>query len=191
MSDPARRRLTYEDLVAAWRPDGPVPELMDGEIVYKAFPRARHGWSATRVLRQIGHLSDDDDDPQGWWLVIEPDVRLSPDRVVAPDLAGWRRSRLPDLPEEAAPIDVVPDWICEILSPGHERHDLVRKQTLYLEHRVAHYWIVNPELRILEAFEWLDARWSLLGKWSDGDRVRIPPFATVDFDVGRLFTPRR
>ncbi|MDD9970141.1 MAG: Uma2 family endonuclease [Myxococcales bacterium] len=52
--------------------------------------------------------------------------------IVRPDLAGWRRERLPD-PGEQRPISVVPDRVCELLSPGTAARDRVQKRNLYGE----------------------------------------------------------
>ena len=53
--------------------------------------------------------------PGGWWLLIKPDLHLGED-IVVPDVAGWRRERLPDVPDEPH-LELAPDWVCENLSP--------------------------------------------------------------------------
>ncbi len=76
--------------------------------------------------------------------------RPRPDLVV-PDLAGWRRERLPTMPTNAT-IDVVPDWVCEVRSPSTQRHDRFKKMPMYLRHGVGHAWMVDPEAQGLEVF---------------------------------------
>lgn len=188
----ARVTDDYGELVAHDDPDGPVPELVDGRIVYKAMTKFRHGRTALRLARALDRFDDDDDDPDGWWISTEPDVRLGPGRIVRPDLAGWRRTRSPDPPDdEDGPIELAPDWCCEVLSRGHEVHDTRTKRRLYLEAGVPHYWLVSPMARTLEAFERVGDRWTLLGTWTDGDRPRVAPFEAVEIDVGRLYVPIR
>jgi len=189
MASAASKLSTWRDLWALDGPEPPVPELIEGQIVYKALPKFRHGRAAARVLRSLGPY-DDDDRPDGWWLAIEPDVGLGAHTVVRPDLAGWRRSTCPDPPDdEESPIQIRPDWCCEILSKGHEAHDTRIKRRLYLEASVPHYWIVSPMARTLEVFERRESAWVLLGTWGDGDRVSGAPFTEVEIDVGGLFLP--
>lgn len=111
-----------------------------------------------------------------------------PHDIVRPDLAGWRRERLAD-PWRERPIDVVPDWICEILSPSNARHDRVTKTRLYRDYGVGHYWIADVEVRVLEALT-LDAErtWVLTGTCGD-ETAAIPPFDAIVLDVSRLFSP--
>jgi Uma2 family endonuclease len=116
-------------------------------------------------------------------------VQLGRHDIVRPDLAGWRRERLPN-PGNRRPIDVVPDWICDVLSPSTVSRDRLVKRKLYAESRVAHYWIVDVDARILEAFELIDGRWALTGTYGEDASVRIAPFAEVELPVGGLFLPR-
>lgn len=106
-----------------------------------------------------------------------------------PDVSGWKRERLPR-PGDERPIVVVPDWVCEVLSPSTAALDRVTKCKLYADHGVRHYWMVDTEARTLEAFELVDARWVLLGSFDDTATVRVPPFVEVELAVARLFLPR-
>jgi Uma2 family endonuclease len=184
--DPATKRATVEDLLALDLGEGPLPELVDGEIVSKALPRAAHGYVHTRITRGIGDAEDGEDG--GWWILIEPDVVFADDRLLRPDLAGWRKSRLPVLDD--APIGLAPDWVCEILSPTHAAHDRVTKRAIYADEGVPWLWLASPEDRTLEVFALRDGSWLLLGTWTSGER-RIPPFEQLVIDVERLFVPRR
>ena len=118
------------------------------------------------------------------------DVRLTLHDVVRPDISGWRRARLPD-PWDARPIDIVPDWICEVVSPSNASHDRVTKRNLYAECGVAFYWIVDPLERTLEALRLESGRWCDAGAFDDLAVARIPPFEEVELEVGRLFPPTR
>ena len=108
--------------------------------------------------------------------------------MVRPDLSGWRRERLPK--PDVRPIPIAPDWVCEILSPSNEAHDRVTKRRLYAEHGIAHYWLVDPEARVLEAFTLREGRWVDAGTFDDTDVARIAPFEAVELAIGRLFLPR-
>jgi Uma2 family endonuclease len=89
------------------------------------------------------------------------------------------------------PITVVPDWVCEILSEAHQARDRVTKKRVYAKHGVAHYWIVDPDARTLEAYALDSGRWVDVGAFDETAVARIPPFEAVELPIGRLFLPRR
>ncbi len=135
------KRATYADVEAL--PDHVVGEILDGELYASPRPRLRHAMAATRLT---GRLSPPFDDgrggPGGWWLLIEPELHLGED-IVVPDLAGWRRERLPEVPDEPH-LELAPDWVCEILSHSKERIDRGLKLGIYAREKAPHAWLVNP-----------------------------------------------
>jgi Uma2 family endonuclease len=48
----------------------------------------------------------------------------------------------------------LPEWTCELLSSSNKRIDLIQKKRIYHAHRVAHYWIVDPDLETLTVHRW-------------------------------------
>ncbi|MCC7542941.1 MAG: Uma2 family endonuclease [Deltaproteobacteria bacterium] len=187
----ARRLATYDDLASL--PEDVRAQVIRGAIEVSPAPLPRHSKVQGAIRSFVGRPFDDDDGsggPGGWWILLEVDVRLTPHDVVRPDLAGWRRERLAD-PWDMRPIDVVPDWVCEVTSPSNARQDRVVKAKLYLETGVTSLWLVDPETRVLEALVRDGARWTESGRFSDGDVVRIPPFEAIELDVTRIFPPLR
>lgn len=172
-------------------PEGVRAEIVAGEISTQPGALPKHSRVQGSLTRFIGGPFDGDDGrggPGGWWILGDVDVRFTAHDIVRPDVVGWRRERLPS-PWDTRPIDVAPDWICEILSPSNAAHDRVHKAELYARHGVAFYWIIDPNERTLEAFELAARRWVMLGSY-DGSRVaRIAPFEAVELEVGRLFAP--
>lgn len=187
--DPARELASYDDLLAL--PESVRAEVIAGQVVTAPSALPRHSRVQNALGRFIGGPFDEDDGrggPGGWWILTEVDVRLSTHDIVSPDVSGWQRQRLPT-PWDVRPIDVVPDWICEILSPSNAAHDRVHKAELYAKHGVPFYWIVDPAERTLEAFQLAGTRWTLLGSHGASHTVRIAPFEAVELEVGRLFPP--
>lgn len=187
---PAAKLATYADLVAM--PDEVKAEIVAGEVVTAPSPLPRHSRAAGALIRLIGGPFDQDDGrggPGGWWILSEVDVALTVHDIVRPDVSGWRRERLQE-PWDTLPITVVPDWICEIVSPSNAAHDRVTKLALYLEHSVAFYWLVDPAEKTLEAFRRTEGHWVLLGTYGEGARARIAPFEQEELEVARLFPPR-
>lgn len=187
MADAAARAATFADLDSV--PENLRGEVIDGEVVLSPRPLARGGRAQGGLFRFVGGPFDmDPDGPGGWWIVIEPEVEFSEHEVFIPDVVGWRRTTLPTLPKDR-PIRVPPDWVCEVLSPSTERYDRIHKADVYLASGVSHYWMLDVEREVLEAYEAGAGRWSRLGAWTRGDRPRIPPFEAVEIPVGALFVP--
>jgi Uma2 family endonuclease len=182
----APKLKTYDDLLGL--PEGVHAEIHAGELVTFAPPMPEHGRAQQVIGGYIGLPFDSGDGPGGWWIIPEVDVRFGLHDVVRPDLSGWRRTRLPS-PKGVRPIDVVPDWICEILSPSNARHDRVFKRQLYARHGVPHYWLVNPVEELLEAHVLQNGAWIIAGTYDRDAVARIPPFEAVELPVGRLFYP--
>lgn len=188
MGEPARRLATWDDLLKT-PDDGRVWEVLGGSLEAQPRPRPGHGHSQVQLAGELsGPFHRGRGGPGGWWLLFEVEVELEAHEIVVPDLAGWRRARMPELPPDR-PIRVRPDWVCEILSPSNRWRDRGRKADLYLRFGVPHYWIVDPDDRGLEAFEARDGAWVRLGAWTDGDTPRVPPFDAIELDVGGLFPP--
>jgi Uma2 family endonuclease len=119
------------------------------------------------------------------WILDEPELHLGT-HVVVPDVAGWRRERMPVLPDEAF-FAIVPDWVCEVLSPSTERIDRARKLRIYAEAGVAHAWFVDPILRTLEVLRLHDGAWVIAGVISGDGPVRVEPFDAALLELAVLW----
>jgi Uma2 family endonuclease len=184
---PEKLLATWEDLERTPE-DARVYEVIAGEIVAQPRPMPEHGLVQINLGADLSPFFRGRGGPGGWWLVMEPEVVLAAHEVVVPDLAGWRRSRLPELPSRR--FDIVPDWVCEVLSPANARHDRIVKANLYLRAGLPYFWLIAPPERTLEAWASREGTWVRVGAFTDGDVVRIPPFDAVEIDVGSLFAPR-
>jgi Uma2 family endonuclease len=189
MSVRAPSLATFADIAALG--EHAYHEVLAGNLVEKAAPLPEHGLAQSALSRFVGgpfHHDDGHGGPGGWWILTEVEVELGEHEIVRPDVVGWRRERLPS-PWGQRPVRVVPDWICEVLSPSDERRDRVQKASLYARSGVAYYWLVSPGARFLEAFELQDGAWLRLGAWEGSERVRIEPFDAIELELARLFPP--
>jgi Uma2 family endonuclease len=108
-------------------PETVVGEIIDGTLYTAPRPPPRHADIEGFVAADLKNpFQRGRGGPGGWWILIEPGIEVPGSPEVVPDLAGWKRERLPDLPADP-PIVVVPDWVCEILSPTMRRHDQLIK----------------------------------------------------------------
>ena len=185
MSEPARRIARYEDILAL--PEHLVGEILEGALHTHPRPAPRHALTYSVLGFAIGApFHGGVGGPGGWWIIDEPEIHLGPD-VLVPDIAGWRRERLPELPQTAW-FDLAPDWVCEILSPATARTDRAVKMPIYAREGVPHLWLVDPDARTLEAYRLQDnGHWLLLSTLNEDDPVRQPPFEAVSFPLGSLW----
>lgn len=187
-----RRRATYEDLLKL--PAHVTGELIEGELFALPRPRVWHASSFAAILRDVSDAfgrRKPRGGPGGWILLGEPELHMGvPDAdtlVLVPDIAGWRRERMPEPPDTAA-IGLVPDWVCEVLSPGTESHDRIRKMAAYGRAGVQWAWIVDADEHSVEVYERVGAEWRFHGGFVGGEPARIQPFDAVEFDLSEWWS---
>ncbi len=178
------RPASYEDILRL--PDNVVGEIVYGELVVSPRPGPRHALASSTLGIEIGGpFSRGHGGPGGWIILDEPELHLGP-QVLVPDLAGWRRERMPALPD-AAWFTLVPDWVCEVLSPSTAIVDRTGKQDIYREQGAPWLWFVDPAAHTIEALSRAEAHWILAGSFGGSGERRIPPFDAVPIDVGALW----
>lgn len=180
------RRAGYRDVLDA--PEHMVAEVVDGVLHTHPRPAPLHAYAYAKLGIKLGHLFDrrgDNGGAGGWLILDEPELHLGED-ILVPDVAGWRRERMP-APPETAYFTVAPDWVCEILSPSTRALDQGAKREVYAREGIAHLWFVDPEAQTLEVFELRDSHWTLLETATGETEVSPPPFSSAPFNLGDLW----
>lgn len=163
-------------------------ELLDGSLVEKE-TSGEHGHVQMALgLKFLGPFSRraGGGSPGGWWFATEVLIDFGPGQRLRPDVSGWRREKLPE-PPRGAVLRTIPDWICEVLSTGNANNDLVKKRRIYYQHRVHHYWIIDPLAQRLEVYRWHSDGYLQVLSAMRGERVRAEPFDALELQVGVLF----
>ncbi|MCY1031877.1 Uma2 family endonuclease [Corallococcus sp. BB11-1] len=168
-------------------PEGVVGEIIDGTLYTHARPRAEHGYFGLRLFRELDESFQlGGEQPGGWWIMAEPGIRVGGSPEFSPDLAGWRRERVPALPQ--GQWTDVPDWACEILSPSTRGYDQRIKRPFYARIGIRHLWFVDLEVRTLTVSELREGRWVEMGVYAEeDDLIRAPPFDERDLRLGWLW----
>jgi Uma2 family endonuclease len=184
MDQPVRSRkpATYEDLAAL--PPNVKGEILDGVLYTQPRPRSDHSWIETVITSKLwSYYTNGRRGPDGWWIIVEPGIELPRAAEFSPDVAGWRRSRMPQRPPKGEPFRIVPDWICEVLSPSNRGYDIRTKRRFYAEIGVQHLWYVDPLACTLMVSRLYEGRWLELGSYGNDDVVRAEPFEELEFDL--------
>jgi hypothetical protein len=183
-AETAKRRATYEDVLAA--PAHLVAEIINGVLHTHPRPRSRHASASNAMSYEVtGPFQKGLGGPGGWIFMDEPELHFGSD-IVVPDLAGWRRKRLPAHPKTPY-LEVAPDWVCEILSPSTATIDRGSKRHIYGAAGVNYMWILDADAMLLEAYALTAEKWLLVGTVEGGERVSLMPFEAISFPLDDLF----
>jgi Uma2 family endonuclease len=186
VASPARL-LGLEDLAA--RADRDHLELVCGSIVERAAPSWEHSTGSTRIVELLAppfNRRPGGRVPGGWWIRMEIHTAYSAHEVFCHDAAGWRRERVHEQPS-GWPVRIRPDWVCEVVSPSHEKRDIADKYTVLHAAGVPHYWLLYPEERMLLVHRWTPDGYVRVLTAGRGDTVRPEPFDAIEIRVGELF----
>lgn len=183
------RPRSFEELWEALLdvPEGYIGEIVDGEIVTHPRPGSPH----VEVTSTLGFVLGppfqfgSDGGPGGWVILDEPGIRFG-DECRIPDFAGWKKERYMR-PNGDGPDEVIPDWICEVLSKGTARTDRTKKLPLYARYNVRHAWLIDAVLQTLEVYRLEGERWVLAQTCGGDEKVRAEPFGAVEIDLTLLW----
>ena len=184
MADPVKRPATYQDVLDA--PPHVVAEILGDELRLSPRPGGPHTSAASRLGYLLGPPFDlGAGGPGGWMILDEPELHLGRD-ILVPDLAGWRRERLPLITDQAY-FTVAPDWCCEVLSKSTAATDRADKLPIYLREGVAHVWLVDAPQHTLEILRATAAGWLIAAVHRGDVRVRAEPFDAIELDLAVLW----
>lgn len=181
------RLATVDDLFAI--PEEPRQrfELIEGVIEERGATSGEHGGAQQKIAAYVDPFGRRPARrwPGGWWFATETDVFFDAANTFRPDIAGWRRDRVPDQPKGAL-VKIRPYWVCEVLSTNR-RNDLVKKKRVYHRHQVPHYWVLDPVEETLAVLRWTSDGYMEVLSAEKGDTVEAEPFGAVPLHVGVLF----
>ncbi len=185
MAEPAQSRATYQDLLNV--PGILVAELIHGQLIASPRPSPLHARAASSLGGELhGPFDRGRGGPGGWIILDEPELHLGGD-VLVPDIAGWRRERMPALPQTSA-FELAPDWVCEVLSPSTAALDRTSKVPVYAREVVEHVWLIDPLAQTLEALHLDGGSYRLIGAWSGDAVVHCEPFESLGIALTELWS---
>ncbi|NLJ27076.1 MAG: Uma2 family endonuclease [Deltaproteobacteria bacterium] len=188
MSEPVKRKAAYEDLFSI--PENMTGEIINGELVVTPRPSRKHIYTATALGGEvIPPYQFGRGGPGGWIILMEPEIGLG-EHILVPDLAGWKEERFPD-EEPHNWISVVPDWICEVLSPSTLKRDKMEKMPIYARRGVPYFWLIDPVAETLDVFRLEHGNWMVAGLYVEDAKVRAEPFTEIEINLSDLWRGER
>ncbi len=185
MALPRKKPATYEDVLAA--PEHLVAEIVDDELYLSPRPASPHAVATTtltgELITEFGYGRAGN--RGGWVILAEPELHAV-GQIMVPDLAGWRRERMPEVPS-AAYFTLAPDWLCEVVSPSTGALDRAKKMPHYARAGVGHVWLVDPTPKTLEIYRLDGGGWRLEATHEGDTLVNAPPFDVVPLDLALLW----
>lgn len=179
---------SFEELYSSLEalPRNMVGQIINGSLHANPRPSGPHGLVASTLGMDLGTpYQRGKGGPGGWWIIDEPELHMS-QQVLVPDIAGWRHTTLPAIPQDHR-FTVAPNWVCEVLSPSTSRVDRVEKMPVYATHGVEYLWLVDPADKTMETFTLIDGRWTLTGSFKDDDTVAVVPFEAAEISLADLW----
>jgi hypothetical protein len=180
-----KRPVSYQDLLGV--PEHLIGEIVDGELRTSPRPSLAHAMAASSLTSElVGPFGfGRGGGPGGWVILAEPELHIV-GQVMVPDLAGWRRARMPQMPDTAF-AELAPDWVCEVISPSTGALDRAGKMPHYGHAGVGHLWLVDPSARTVEVFRRDGDGWRLLNAFAEDAKVRAEPFDAIELDLSVLW----
>jgi Uma2 family endonuclease len=184
MALPRKKPASYDDLRGV--PDHLVAEIVDDELYTSPRPASPHALATSTLLSELGGFGfGHKTGPGGWIILFEPELHLV-GQVMVPDLAAWRRERMPVVPD-APFFDLAPDWLCEVISPSTGALDRAKKMPHYARAGVGHVWLVDPTPKTLELYRLDGDGWRLSATHEGDATVHAAPFEAVPLELARLW----
>lgn len=163
-----------------------VAEVLAGTLCLQPRPRFRHARAASRLGVLLGPADMEGEGVGGWIILDEPELHLQDD-ILVPDLAGWRRETMPELPDEPF-TRLRPDWLCEVLSRSTEQRDRSDKLPVYAREGVQHIWFVDPEIQTLEVLRLDGDTYRIIRTERGSDTCRLEPFEEIELSLAKLWS---
>lgn len=141
------RSATIQDLDAI-PDDDRVYELLNGEISVAATPTWKHQLTVFEIAQTLSNWVRSHS--LGVVQIAPLDVILDERNVVQPDVIFVRSVDLANV--QNGRFHGTPPLVVEVISPTSRGRDNVQKTQRYASAGIAEYWIVDPELALIDVY---------------------------------------
>lgn len=175
-------RLTQRDLDST-PDDGNCYEVIDGELYVTPFPSYAHQVAATRLLFLLmAHIREH---RLGQAFASGLKVVLDEPTGVGPDIVFISTARMDRMKPDG--YYGAPDLLVEVTStkPALDRYVKFHK---YARAGVPHYWVVDPDRRLLSAFRLRGETYEAEAEHSGRERFRPVLFPGLELDLAELWS---
>ena len=146
----ATKRMTLDEFLDLPETE-PASEFICGEVVQKSMPSLYHSALQTELaalLRNLLRITR-----AGWVVTEARHAQRAESRAYLPDVGVILMANLPKTRREfeRGPVERVPDFAIEILSPDDRPGRVAEKLAFYLRNNIPLVWVVDPIERTIDA----------------------------------------
>jgi Uma2 family endonuclease len=163
-------------------PEGVRLELVNGEVVVSPSPVPDHAYVVTKIGYLIEHYNLENDLGE---LYHDVDTIIDRFTVRRPDVLFFFKHRINFVGKKA--MEGPPDLAIEVLSPSNADVDRTDKFAEYRDAGVANYWIIDPELRTIEAWRLDAGQYVTAGRGQGTAVINLPPFPDLEIPLSKLW----
>jgi Uma2 family endonuclease len=163
--------------------DGNRYEVIDGELYVTPPPLVLHQHASSELHGPVWRYLKDH--PVGIIFAAPIGVILDAGGGVQPDLVYVANEHRAIIGERG--IEGSPDLVVEILSPSTQSRDRGIKFRRYAAAGVAHYWIVDPHTRTLEAYRLGETGYGQPASYGPGTVFEPDLFPGLSIEIDSLF----
>ncbi|MBE9078632.1 Uma2 family endonuclease [Romeria aff. gracilis LEGE 07310] len=129
----------------------PASEYIDGDIIQKPMPKARHSRLQGKLIQAINSVTEADQIAYAF-----PELRCTfGGRSIVPDIAVflWQFIQLNENGEPLDNVLIAPNWTIEILSPEQSSNRVTGNILHCLTHGCQLGWLIDPDDRSIVVFQ--------------------------------------
>jgi Uma2 family endonuclease len=163
-------------------PPGVRLELVDGEVAVSPSPTPDHSNVIVQLIILIGNHNHEHDLGE---LYQNVDTILDRFNVRRPDVLFFFKHRTHLVGKKA--MEGPPDLAVEVLSPSSVEIDREDKFEQYRAAGVRYYWIVDPQLQTIDAWELVDGQYVHIGRAQGTATIKLQPFPDLEIPLAQLW----
>ena len=174
---------TYDDYAQLPSHGSDRLEIIEGELHLSPAPNIRHQMISGNLFRILSNHAIQNNLGQVFSAPV--DVVFSPTNTFQPDIVFVSTENKGII--TAANIQGAPDLLVEIISPSSDRLDRIRKPQVYAQFGVAHFWIVDPVLDLVEEYVLSGATYRLVCERKRHETWTPRLFPTLNVTLEEVF----
>jgi len=172
------------DNISVIEKDFDLSEIIDGEEYILHSPFTRHQEISINIINELLYYVRKNNLGKVYYSPLDVIFKDGINEV-QPDLIFIKNENLSIVQDF---IRGVPDMLCEIISKSTSKKDLVTKKALYEKYGVSEYWVVYPDIEMVEIFTIENSRYVTYSIAVGDGIVKSKVIDGLEFNITNIFT---